>query len=40
MSTIKATQILGAQKVEYFDPIKDVHTARLPIAGCAWVDTS
>jgi len=40
MSEIKGTQILGAPKAEFTDPIKDVHTARLPIAGCAWVDTS
>ncbi len=40
MSEIKGTQILGAPKAEFTDPIKDVHTARLPIAGCAWVDTT
>ena len=40
MSEIKGTRILGAPKAEFNDPIKDVHTARLPIAGCAWVDTT
>ncbi|MFX1477067.1 MAG: alkyl sulfatase dimerization domain-containing protein [Promethearchaeota archaeon] len=40
MSEIKGTRILGASNAEFNDPIKDVHTARLPIAGCAWVDTT
>jgi alkyl sulfatase BDS1-like metallo-beta-lactamase superfamily hydrolase len=40
MSEIKGTQILGTPNAEFTDPVKDVHTARLPIAGCAWVDTT
>jgi alkyl sulfatase BDS1-like metallo-beta-lactamase superfamily hydrolase len=40
MNEIKGTRILGASNAEFNDPIKDVHTARLPIAGCAWVDTT
>ena len=40
MNDVKGIQILGAPEVEFRDPIKDVHTARLPIAGCAWVETT
>jgi len=40
MNEIKGTQILGAPNAQFTDPIKDVHTARLPIAGCAWVETT
>ncbi|KKK44058.1 MAG: Hydroxyacylglutathione hydrolase [Candidatus Lokiarchaeum sp. GC14_75] len=40
MSEIKGTRILGAPQATFSEPIKDVHTARLPIAGCAWVETS
>ncbi len=40
MSEIKGTRILGAANPSFTDPIKDVHTARLPIAGCGWVDTT
>ena len=40
MSEIKGTRILGAPNASFTDPIKDVHTARLPIAGCAWVETT
>ncbi|MFX1344821.1 MAG: alkyl sulfatase dimerization domain-containing protein [Promethearchaeota archaeon] len=40
MSEIKGTRILGVPNAEFTDPIKDVHTARLPIAGCAWVETT
>ena len=40
MNEIKGTRILGALNAEFTDPIKDVHTARLPIAGCAWVETT
>lgn len=40
MSEIKGTRILGAPKASFTNPIKDVHTARLPIAGCGWVETT
>ena len=40
MSEIKGTRILGAPNASFTNPIKDVHTARLPIAGCAWVETT
>jgi alkyl sulfatase BDS1-like metallo-beta-lactamase superfamily hydrolase len=36
-----AIRVIGAPEVEFREPpnLKDVHTARLPIAGMAWVDT-
>jgi len=40
MSKIKGVQILGAPKASFTNPLKDVHTARLPIAGCGWVETT
>ena len=40
MNEIKGTQVLGAPQARFTNPIKDVHTAVLPIAGCAWVDTT
>ena len=40
MSKIKGSRILGAPKARFTNPIKDVHTAILPIAGCAWVETT
>ncbi|MFX0081850.1 MAG: alkyl sulfatase dimerization domain-containing protein [Candidatus Hodarchaeota archaeon] len=40
MNEIKPRRILGAPNAEFEDPIKDVHIARLPIAGCAWVETT
>jgi len=40
MNEIKGTRILGAPKAGFTNPLKDVHTARLPIAGCAWVETT
>ena len=40
MSEIKGTRILGASQARFTNPIKDVHTAILPIAGCAWVETT
>lgn len=33
-------QVLRGQKVQFKNPIKDVHVAILPIAGCAWIDTT
>ena len=32
-------QVLRGQRVKFDNPLKDVHTASLPIAGCAWIDT-
>jgi alkyl sulfatase BDS1-like metallo-beta-lactamase superfamily hydrolase len=40
LNEIKGTRILGAPEASFTNPIKDVHTARLPIAGCAWVETT
>ncbi len=40
MIKIKGKKILTDQNVKFANPIKDVHTASLPIAGCAWVETS
>jgi alkyl sulfatase BDS1-like metallo-beta-lactamase superfamily hydrolase len=40
LNEIKGTHILGAPEASFTNPIKDVHTARLPIAGCAWVETT
>jgi len=40
MNEIKGTRILGAPNAGFTNPLKDVHTARLPIAGCAWVETT
>ena len=33
-------QIITGQKVQFKNPLKDVHIAILPIAGCAWIDTT
>ena len=33
-------QVITGQKVQFKNPLKDVHTAILPIAGCAWIDTT
>ena len=30
---------LDAREPVFKDPLEDVHTAALPIAGCAWIDT-
>ncbi|MHA2128809.1 MAG: alkyl sulfatase dimerization domain-containing protein [Promethearchaeota archaeon] len=40
MNEIKGTRILGAPEASFTNPIRDVHTARLPRAGCAWVETT
>ncbi|MHA1966804.1 MAG: alkyl sulfatase dimerization domain-containing protein [Candidatus Hodarchaeales archaeon] len=41
MNETDAIRVIGAPEVEFREPpnLKDVHTARLPIAGMAWVDT-
>jgi len=36
---IKGFRVLHIQDVKFHEPLKDVHVASLPIAGCAWVDT-
>jgi len=36
---IKGNRMLQLQEVIYKNPLKDVYTASLPIAGCAWIDT-
>ena len=33
-------QVITGQKVQFKNPLKDVHTAILPIAGCAWIETT
>ncbi len=33
-------QVITGQKVQFKNPLKDVHIAILPIAGCAWIDTT
>ncbi|MFX1455845.1 MAG: alkyl sulfatase dimerization domain-containing protein [Promethearchaeota archaeon] len=40
MSKITPRQVLGAPEARFTNPMKDVHTAVLPIAGCAWVETT
>ncbi|MFW9823947.1 MAG: alkyl sulfatase dimerization domain-containing protein [Candidatus Thorarchaeota archaeon] len=42
MNKTNGIRILGAPKVQFrdFEALKDVHTASLPIAGCAWVETT
>ena len=40
MNEVKGTRIMGATNASFTNPIKDVYTARLPIAGCAWVETN
>ena len=40
MNEVKGTRIMGAVNASFTNPIKDVYTARLPIAGCAWVETN
>jgi alkyl sulfatase BDS1-like metallo-beta-lactamase superfamily hydrolase len=37
---IGGINILTAREPIYKDPLEDVHTAALPIAGCAWIDTA
>ena len=36
---VEGIPILAMQDVQFSDPLPDVHTAALPIAGCAWIDT-
>lgn len=39
MGNIGGINILTAREPIYKEPLEDVHTAALPIAGCAWIDT-
>ena len=36
---VSGIDILTNLDVTFYNPINDVYTARLPIAGCAWIDT-
>ena len=36
---IGGINVLTAREPIFNNPIVDVHTAALPIAGCAWIDT-
>ncbi|MCP4754107.1 MAG: MBL fold metallo-hydrolase [Proteobacteria bacterium] len=36
---LEGFQILFNHEVEFVEPLQDVHVARLPISGCAWIDT-
>jgi alkyl sulfatase BDS1-like metallo-beta-lactamase superfamily hydrolase len=38
-AAVKPIQVLSGQEVLFSDPLRDVHVASLPIAGCAWIDT-
>ena len=38
---IKKMGIINAgTDIVFKNPLKDVHTAEIPIAGCAWIDTT
>jgi alkyl sulfatase BDS1-like metallo-beta-lactamase superfamily hydrolase len=37
---LEAERILRPIGLQFYDPLPDVHTARLRIAGCGWVDTT
>lgn len=37
---LEADRILRPIDIKFYDPLPDVHTARLRIAGCGWVDTT
>jgi len=36
---VSSIDILSSIDVKFYNPVNDVYTARLPIAGCAWIDT-
>jgi len=36
---IGGINILTVRDPIFKEPLEDVHTANLPIAGCAWIDT-
>jgi len=38
-NNIGGINILNARNPVFKDPLEDVHTANLPIAGCGWIDT-
>lgn len=37
---ISPMNVLSTMGITFKNPLKDVHTAVLPIAGCAWIDTT
>ncbi len=37
---ISPINALGTSGIHFANPLKDVYTANLPIAGCAWVETT
>jgi alkyl sulfatase BDS1-like metallo-beta-lactamase superfamily hydrolase len=37
---ISPMNILSSLEVKYSNPLKDVYVAALPIAGCAWIETT
>lgn len=36
---VQGVDVLTTMDLTFYNPLKDVYTARLPIAGCAWIDT-
>ncbi len=38
--SLNAIRVLNNVNVKFNDPLPDVHTARIPIASCGWVDTA
>ena len=36
---VSGLDVLTTLDVTFHNPVSDVYTARLPIAGCAWIDT-
>lgn len=39
MNDFNGVNILNVQDIVFNNPLKDVYTANLPIAGCAWIET-
>lgn len=37
---IKATRVLNSVNVKFNNPLQDVHTARVIISSCGWIDTT
>lgn len=37
---LNAIRVLNNVGVKFNDPLPDVHTARIPIASCGWIDTT
>ncbi|MHA1670506.1 MAG: alkyl sulfatase dimerization domain-containing protein [Promethearchaeota archaeon] len=36
---VNAINVINVTEVNFFNPLKDVYTAKLPIAGCVWIET-